>query len=66
MNEQDFAEMIARRLDDGLDGLPPGRCTASVWRATPHCRARISENASSPPLLLLAFSIGVCSYPCSL
>ncbi len=24
MNEQDFAENIARRLDEGLDSLPPG------------------------------------------
>ncbi len=24
MNEQDFAENIARRLDEGLDRLPPG------------------------------------------
>jgi hypothetical protein len=49
MNEQDFGEKIARRLDDGLDGLPPG--TLYRLRLARHAalsRAHLGESELSP------------------
>lgn len=49
MNEQDFAENIARRLDEGLDRLPPGTLyRLRLARDAALSRAHLGESELSP------------------
>jgi hypothetical protein len=49
MNEQDFGEKIARRLDDGLDSLPPGTLyRLRLARDAALSRAHLGESELSP------------------
>jgi Protein of unknown function (DUF3619) len=49
MNEQDFAEGIARKLDEGLDNLPTGTLyRLRLARDTALSRAHLDESESWP------------------
>lgn len=49
MNEQDFAEDIARRLDEGLDRLPPGTLyRLRLARDAALSRAHLGESELAP------------------
>src|SRR5258705_9816757 len=49
MNEQNFAEKVARRLDDGLDGLPAGTLyRLRLARDAALSRAHLGQSEPSP------------------